>query len=315
VSQNDSSTDDPRGLRGLSRFSSDENGTVPLGENRLFLAKRRRLLERHRWLAPVLPMLVYMLVGALEPSPGHPGGARLGLAIPYSAYPLLYALKIGVTLVAIALVWPGYVPGGDDDSGKKGTAPICANHPSGRSGKWGLSPFSLSAWPVSPLAIAVGAVGIVVWVGLCKLGLDVYLLKSLGLGSLVDLGDRPGFNPFKPLSGYWLWLFLAVRFLGLAAVVPMIEETFLRSFVMRFVMAADWWKVPFGKLNAAAVLTALAYAALTHPAELLAAVAWFGMVTWLMARTRNLWDCIAAHAVTNLLLGFYVLATRQWSLW
>jgi sugar phosphate isomerase/epimerase len=27
--------------------------------------------------------------------------------------------------------------------GKKGTVPICAKHPSGRSGKWGLSPFSL----------------------------------------------------------------------------------------------------------------------------------------------------------------------------
>ena len=30
--------------------------------------------------------------------------------------------------------------------GKKGTVPICAKHPPGRSGKWGLSPFSLSTW-------------------------------------------------------------------------------------------------------------------------------------------------------------------------
>jgi len=29
------------------------------------------------------------------------------------------------------------------DAGKKGTVPFCVKHPSGRSGKWGLSPFSL----------------------------------------------------------------------------------------------------------------------------------------------------------------------------
>jgi hypothetical protein len=28
------------------------------------------------------------------------------------------------------------------EGGKKGTVPICAKHPPGRSGKWGLSPFS-----------------------------------------------------------------------------------------------------------------------------------------------------------------------------
>ena len=40
---------------------------------------------------------------------------------------------------------------------------------------------------------------------------------------------------------------------GLAVVVPVIEEFFLRGFVMRFVIDADWWKVPFGTLTPAAV--------------------------------------------------------------
>jgi membrane protease YdiL (CAAX protease family) len=31
------------------------------------------------------------------------------------------------------------------------------------------------------------------------------------------------------------------------------------------------------------------------------------MVTWLMLRTKNIWDCILAHAVTNFLLGLYVV--------
>jgi hypothetical protein len=31
-----------------------------------------------------------------------------------------------------------------------------------------------------------------------------------------------------------------------------------------------------------------------------------------MLRTRNIWDCVAAHATTNLLLGIYVVATGEW---
>ena len=51
-----------------------------------------------------------------------------------------------------------------------------------------------------------------------------------------------------------------------------------------------------------------------HPGELLAAFVWFSMVTWLMVRTRNIWDCVVAHAVTNLLLGIYVVTTGNWQL-
>ena len=51
---------------------------------------------------------------------------------------------------------------------------------------------------------------------------------------------------------------------------------------------------------------------LLHPAEMVAAAVWFSMVTWLMLRTRNIWDCVAAHAVTNLLLGAYVVTTGEW---
>ena len=36
---------------------------------------------------------------------------------------------------------------------KKGTVPICAKHPPGRSGKWGLSPFSRCARWLGPPSI------------------------------------------------------------------------------------------------------------------------------------------------------------------
>lgn len=84
---------------------------------------------------------------------------------------------------------------------------------------------------------------------------------------------------------------------------------------MRVVMEADWWKVPFGQVNWAAVIASLAWPLTHQPGEYLAGIAWFGMVTWLMVRTRNPWDCVAAHAVTNLLLGVYVVARHDWALW
>jgi outer membrane protein assembly factor BamB len=39
----------------------------------------------------------------------------------------------------------------DDAAEEKGTVPICAKHPSGRSGKWGLSPFLPSSLPYSTI--------------------------------------------------------------------------------------------------------------------------------------------------------------------
>jgi CAAX prenyl protease-like protein len=156
----------------------------------------------------------------------------------------------------------------------------------------------------------------VVWIGLCQLGLEERLLAPIGLGGFVGLGARSAFNPFEQLAGpATAWAFLAVRFLGLAVVVAVIEEFLLRGFVMRLFVDADWADVPFGNVNLTAVLIgAVIYPVLTHPAEAFAAVAWFSLITLLMVRTRNIWDCVVAHGITNLLLGLWVLYSGQWHL-
>ena len=73
--------------------------------------------------------------------------------------------------------------------------------------------------------------------------------------------------------------------------------------------------VPGGHVTPLAAVVGTAVPMLMHPGELLAAFVWFSLVTWLMIRTRNIWDCAAAHAVTNLLLGIYVVTQEQWRLW
>ena len=248
---------------------------------------RTTLLLRQRWMTFLLPFLAFMLVGSLEPTPERPGGQAVGLSIPYAYYPWLYAVKIVLTVAAVVFVLPGY----------------------------GKFPPRLS-----PLAIVVGAVGGPLWIGLCLLNWEhAYLLPLLercGLGGIIGAGGRAAFNPLEQLAGQpaWAWAFLAVRFFGLVAVVPLVEEFFLRGFVMRLVMDRDWWDVPFGKASTLAIVLGTAVPMLMHPGELLATIVWFSMVTWLMLRTRNIWDCVVAHAITNLILGIYVVVSGTWRL-
>lgn len=274
-----------------------------------------------RWLTAcyVGPFLVYMLMGMFEPGPPKPvtppapgelaagevppgafgkdgkrrdaDGHVIGpddeldedgyVQIPYKWYPRVYTIKIIATTAVLLLALPAYL----------------------------IFPVRISA-----LALAVGVVGVVAWIGICKLDLEQKLLVPMGLGSIVSMGERPGFNPLEQLKDdpSWAYGFLAIRLFGLAILIPIIEEFFLRVFLVRFVMDVDWFKIPFGKVDRLGLITSIAFPMLMHPGELFAAAAWFGMITWLMLRTRNIWDCVAAHAVTNGLLGAYVLATNEW---
>jgi CAAX prenyl protease-like protein len=243
-----------------------------------------------------------MLAGTIEPGPPEPvpaakaetlspetlqrmsEGTANAFGFRYKHYPIAYTIKIALTVAAILFVLPGYRQ----------------------------FPFH-----VSPLALVVGVVGVVIWIALCRLQLEQKLLGPLGLDVLLGLGERPAYNPLEQLrdNPAWAYTFLAIRFLGLALIVPIVEEFFLRGFLMRFVITDRWWEVPFGDVTRTAIIVGTAVPMLMHPGELLAAAAWFSLVTWLMIRTRNIWDCVAAHAVTNLLLGVYVVTQGQWQLW
>lgn len=245
---------------------------------------RRATGRTNPWLVFLLPFVVFMVVGSFEPAAAvahdqsPPEASKtFGLAIPYSAYPLIYTVKIGLTLIAIAAIWPGY---------------------------------RQFAWRVDKLAIGVGVVGTAVWIGLAMLQRVMVLRFGLEFG----LGKRSAFDPLAELSARpaWAYTFLAIRLAGLAVVAPVIEEFFLRGFLMRFAMAADWWAVPFGAASRTAIVIGTAVPVLMHPQEALAAAVWFSGITWLMLRTRNMWDCVAAHATTNLLLGVYVIASGNW---
>jgi hypothetical protein len=194
-------------------------------------------------------------------------------------YPSTYTIVIAATAALMLIVSPGYFR----------------------------APFRLSF-----LSVIVGVAGVVVWVGLCLLD-----EKLLGLGASIAPHSRPAFNPLDELKDNprWMYQFLAIRFAGLVLVVPVVEEFFLRGFLMRFIDDPDWDEIPLGESRMMGTLGATAYGVFVHMGEPLAAAVWFSMVTWMYLRTRSIWDCVVAHLITNLLLGIYILSTGHWSLW
>lgn len=227
---------------------------------------------RRPWEACVWPLVVFLAVGALEPSAAGGGLAGM-LGIPFTAYPLVYAAKLAATLLAVGRAW----------------RPIRG---------WLGRP---TWWP--PL---VGVALVVPWIVLAAFE------RGAGLGFAAP--QRAAFDPFAAFGAASATArgFLVLRGIGLVLVVPLVEELFLRGFLMRYVVDEEFWRVPFGTLTAAAAAACAAYAALTHPAEAVAAVVWFSTVSGIAMATRRPIDCVLAHAGTNLALGAYVLATGAW---
>lgn len=263
--------------------------------------------QRHRWAPLVLPLAVYMLAGQLESKfvglqqPRETESAAdlaadvsdksdTSATVPVRAalagrrYAIAYSVRIGLTLVAVALVFPYYRT----------------------------VPFRLHA-----LSLLFGVVGGAIWILVCRLRWEQQFSSAVGLASWMASGQRAAFDPLTTFEAApaLMVAFLAVRFLGLVVLVPLIEEFFLRGFLMRFFRQADWWTIPWGDVTASSALVATAYGVLSHPAEAIAAAIWFSLITLLYVRTRSIWDCVVAHAVTNLVLGVYVLVWRDWSLW
>jgi hypothetical protein len=110
-------------------------------------------------------------------------------------------------------------------------------------------------------------------------------------------------------------MFVGLRVAVSVALVPVLEELFWRGWLMRWLISQDFLKVPMGTYARNAFwIVALLFASEHGPYWEVGLAA--GIVyNWWMVRTRNLADCILAHAVTNGLLSVYVLMTGQWEYW
>ena len=167
-------------------------------------------------------------------------------------------------------------------------------------------------WNILP-GVGAGILGIALWIWLSGLGAEQYLMGFLPDWLCPEV--RPAYNPFESLSDpLACWGFVAIRMIGLALVVPVAEEVFWRGFLMRWIISTDWENRPIGEFTPGSFLWVVGLFTLAHP-EWLAAAVYCAFLNGLLYWKRDLWNCVVAHGVSNLLLGIYVLSTGNWSLW
>jgi uncharacterized protein len=160
------------------------------------------------------------------------------------------------------------------------------------------SPSAATLW----LAAFIGLVVWLLWVGLD--GLYPMLPFS---------GGRVGFDPYR-LSPLPRAIFIVVRMAGLVLLVPLIEELFWRSFLIRWLIDQDFGRVSIGRVTPIAAVVSSVFFAMVHP-EWLPALLTGLLWAWLLWWTRSLVACFVSHAVANLALGIYVIVTHDWKFW
>jgi len=167
-------------------------------------------------------------------------------------------------------------------------------------------------WKLSWEAVAVGVAVFVMWVGLPG------LLKWLGSsGSFAVFNSaRAAWNPTTQFAGSpaLAWLFIGGHIGGSALVVPPLEEVFYRSFLYRYLARKDFQSVSLGQFLWLPFLATSVFFGIEHRewlAGILCGFAYQGLVCW----KNRLDDAITAHAITNALLGGWVVWRGAWHFW
>lgn len=147
-------------------------------------------------------------------------------------------------------------------------------------------------------AVVAGVIVFVAWINLDK--------------SWMVMGASVGFDPGDDAGIDWLWV--AVRLAGATLVVPLMEELFWRSFIMRWITHQNFLAVNPAHVGLKAFCITAVLFAVAH--NLWLAGLFAGAVySLLYIRSGTLWSPIIAHAITNGLLGVWIIYTGNWSFW
>lgn len=158
-------------------------------------------------------------------------------------------------------------------------------------------------WAFSWEAVVVGVLVCVVWVGL-----DPFYPKIGGAGE--------PWNPFEQFPGDagLAWFFLVMRTVGVAVVVPPIEELFYRSFLYRYSVRLNFTAMPLNRVHwLSLIFTSAIFGVVHHQwvAGFLCGLAY----QWLVLRKNRLGDAMTAHGITNFLLALWVIWRHAWHFW
>lgn len=134
-----------------------------------------------------------------------------------------------------------------------------------------------------------------------------------------------GFDPhqYEAQSMALYYTMLVFRFVRLVVVVPLMEEVFWRGFLARYLVqdasgefTENFESLPFGTFSRLSfIVVAIGFCVEHSPPDMPAALVTGILYNALAWKSRSLSSCVLAHAITNLLLGIYVMRTGQWGFW
>jgi len=107
-------------------------------------------------------------------------------------------------------------------------------------------------------------------------------------------------------------MLLLLRLIGSVVIAPVIEELFMRSYLLRLFISSDWEKVELGSYSAGSFLAVTLLFGLAHHRWLPALLAG-ALLNLLIYQRRSIAPCITAHATANLLLLAYASLTGDWT--
>jgi CAAX prenyl protease-like protein len=171
-------------------------------------------------------------------------------------------------------------------------------------------------WAFSWEAVVVGVGIFAIWVGVSgEWTTQNSLWVKLGISHPPKIPPAT-WNPNEQFgSGSGLaWLFIITRILGSTLIVPPLEEIFYRSFLYRFIANPNFLDVPLNRFLPVPFLATAAVFGLSHN-EWLAGILCGAAYQWLVLRKNRLGDAMTAHAITNFLLGAWVVWRGAWNFW
>lgn len=145
-------------------------------------------------------------------------------------------------------------------------------------------------------------------------GITVFILWINMDWSFATFGSVSNYNPTELSGKLTVYFLIAFRLAGAAIVVPIMEELFWRSFILRYIINPDFELVAIGTLTWSSFLISSTLFGLEHNLWLAGIMAG-SAYTLLVYRTKSISACVIAHGITNFLLGIYVLLYGRWEFW
>jgi uncharacterized protein len=150
------------------------------------------------------------------------------------------------------------------------------------------------------LAVVVGLILFTLWI---KLDAN-WMRLGQASWSLVPMDD----------AAHIQWPLAIGRWMAAVLVVPVMEELFWRSFLMRWFQSPQFESAQPQRVGLKAIMLSTFVFTLAHTHWLAAALAGLSYAL-LYIRTGKLWVPIVAHGVMNAALGIWVIQSKEWTFW